>query len=134
VSVPGVNSWALALADLQELLPNGGRVVIAFDTDWREKLPVHQSMWNLALASEALGFTVEIATWDSGSKGLDDLLAMGRRPKLKSVAELPSPYWIPKVRSRRLADSPPRRATTTMNLEEMRARFQTGTAPLRRCA
>jgi hypothetical protein len=133
LSVPGVSSWALALADLQELLPDGGRAVVAFDADWREKAPVHEALWNLAQACTALGFTVEIATWDTGSKGLDDLLKTGQRPAMKSPAELPAPEWPLKLRSKGMVDLPPRRATTATNLAEMRATLA-GAGSLSRCA
>jgi hypothetical protein len=137
LSVPGVSSWALALADLEELLPDGGRVVVAFDSDWREKPPVHEAMWNLALASEAQGYTVEFATWDTESKGLDDLLATGSRPTRTSLAELPAPAWLLRVRSRRMADALPQpRATAATGLAEERVKTLdvAGIVPLSRCA
>jgi hypothetical protein len=122
LSVPGVSSWTLALADLRELLPDDGRVVVAFDADWREKIQVHAAMWDIAQACNALGYNVEIATWDSALKGLDDLLATGRQPTRTSLAALPEPVWAPRLSSRKFPPRLPVPAAETINLNEMRRR------------
>jgi hypothetical protein len=111
VSIPGVDSWARALPDVLDLLPAGGRVVVALDADWREKSPVHLAAWNLSLALQTLNYHTEVALWDVNHKGLDDLLTAGPTPELHHPqSALPAPVWSPKISSRLLADAPSRTA------------------------
>jgi hypothetical protein len=101
LSVPGVDLWQRALPDLAELLPGGGRVVVALDADWRDKPPVHRAVWSLLLACGAIGYDAEVALWDlNHGKGLDDLLTAGRNPALHPPTDIPPPAWGLKVSSR----------------------------------
>jgi hypothetical protein len=123
LSIPGVGSWAKALPDVVELLPAGGRVVVALDSDWRSKPDVHRAAWNLALACEAIGYLVEVATWPERFKGLDDALMgdarLERRPPRQAIPEPPWPY---RLGSASLATDP-RKAAAPMTLSEGRAKL-----------
>jgi hypothetical protein len=123
VSIPGVDLWSRALPDLAELLPRDGRVVVALDADWREKTPVHFSVWSLLLAAGALGYKVEVALWSLAFKGLDDLLVRGLRPELRPPEAVPAPPWRGKSSARALADAP-LRAATPLRLGIVRARLE----------
>jgi hypothetical protein len=120
VSVPGVASWAAALPDIAELLPGGGRVVVAFDADWPEKPQVHRATWSLALACGALGYEVEVATWESTHKGLDDALVAGARIDRGPPGTIPPPAWTHRLRSAALARAPTRPAPATVPLAALR--------------
>ncbi|MGH7171502.1 MAG: toprim domain-containing protein [Gemmataceae bacterium] len=61
VSIPGVDLWSRALPDLAELLPNGGRIVVALDADWRDKPRVHLALSGLLLACTSLGYETGVA-------------------------------------------------------------------------
>jgi hypothetical protein len=123
LSIPGVGNWRLALADLCELRPGAGRVVVALDSDWRSKAAVHDAIWNLGQASAALGYEVDVALWDTTYKGLDDLLTAGFNPELHRLIKFPEPVWTPKLSSRVLARAPIRQRATAVNLETIRARI-----------
>jgi hypothetical protein len=124
VSIPGVNLWARAIPELAELLPAGGRVVVALDADWQKKPPVHDALWCLVQCCGAMGYSVEVALWDAKHKGLDDLLITGQSPRRTSVAEIPAPPWVLKVSSRMLTEMSPRKAQKTMPLKEMRDQLE----------
>jgi hypothetical protein len=133
VSIPGVSSWPLALPDILELLPGGGRVVVAMDADWRGKPSVHKTAWCLSRACAALGYAVEVALWPATHKGLDDLLVAGLSPQLTAPADLPEPAWEAKVSSVLLAESPAPLAVTAISLTDMRAKLREALAGLSRC-
>jgi hypothetical protein len=120
LSIPGVDLWPRALADLVELLPDGGAVVVALDADWRDKRPVHAAVWGLALACEALGYATEVALWDLSHKGLDDLLTAGRCPQKTARAEVPEPQWTLKESSRIVAEASAGTEPACMTLARMR--------------
>jgi hypothetical protein len=124
LSMPGVSSWAVVLRDLAELLPEGGRAVIAVDADWREKKFVHAAIWNACLACQALGYEVRVAQWNPMYKGLDDLLTAGLHPRLTDVSEIPPTSWPLKVSARRLATRPPMRQAQTLPMATMRQRIK----------
>ena len=71
ISVPGVGAWLKALPDVLDLLPGGGRVVVALDSDWHDKPAVLGAIWGLVQSCRALGYRVDVASWDASSKGLD---------------------------------------------------------------
>lgn len=107
VSIPGVSTWAAALPDLLELLPRGGRVVVALDADWCDKPEVHSALWNLCQSCSALGFSVEVALWDlKDGKGLDDLLTAGSKPTRAPPTAIPAPRWPIKLSSRVMTEVP----------------------------
>jgi hypothetical protein len=133
VSIPGVSSWALAIPDVKELLPNGGRVVVALDSDWREKPPVHNAIWCLSRVFPALGYRAEVAQWPARHKGLDDLLTAGLRPQLTAPADLPEPAWESKVSSVLLAESTAPPTATAISLTDMRDRLRATLGGLSRC-
>lgn len=124
VSVPGVDLWSRALADLAELLPGGGRVVVALDSDWPEKPAVHAALWSLVLASQALGYRAEVALWDVTHKGLDDLLVAGLVPEVRPPGAVPALPWTWKTSSRPMAilETPP---APPIPIPMMRARLET---------
>ena len=129
VSIPGVGCWRQAMPDLAELLPHGGDVVVAMDSDWRENAAVHEAAWCLAQVCAAIGYGVEVALWEPTHKGLDDLLTAGMRPRRTGPAAVPAPAWVPKVSSRRLAEitATAGMAAETVTLAEMRARLPAAT-------
>jgi hypothetical protein len=133
VSIPGVSSWSLALPDIVELLPDGGRVVVALDSDWRVKPPVLEAAWCLAVSCEVLGYGVEVATWDVNHKGLDDALAAGVVVERKPPTVLIEPTWPLRLRSRVLAVAPSRKEPTAIPLETMRRKLDETFAQLGRC-
>jgi hypothetical protein len=134
LSVPGASCWAHALPDVVELLPAGGRVVVALDADWREKPQVRVAVWNLAQACLALGYAVEIALWDPMWKGLDDLLVAGHQPELHSLERIPEPAWELKLSSQILADAPIRPPVTAVELEMMRQALLGAFAEVSQCS
>jgi hypothetical protein len=124
VSIPGVGSWARAIADLATLLPKGGRVVVAMDADWRANVQVHAAAWGLLQAGGVLGYEMRAALWDTKQKGLDDLLGAGGNPEVRPPAEVPAPAWpaAMKVSSRILVgESASTSAATAIPLARMRA-------------
>jgi hypothetical protein len=123
LSIPGVGNWARALADLCELLPGGGRVVVALDSDWQSKAAVHQAIWCLRQACSAFGYGVQVALWNTTHKGLDDLLTAGLSPELHPLNDLPEPTWPLKVSSRILGDVPVREPPAAVELATMRTRI-----------
>jgi hypothetical protein len=116
-----------------ELLPAGGRVVVALDADWREKPQVHAALWGLAQACTALGYETKVALWDSAWKGLDDSLVGGHRPELHPLEKIPEPEWRLKVSSQILADAPNRRQPAAMPLATAREGIREQLAAVR-CA
>lgn len=126
VSIPGVASWARAIPDVTSLLPQGGRVVIAMDADWRVNAQVHAAVWGLIQVSGALGFEVGVALWDGEAKGLDDLLRTGRTPEILPPTALPEPPWSAKMKvSSRilLGDAGPTRNQGAITLVKARERL-----------
>jgi hypothetical protein len=120
VSIPGVSCWSQALPDLVELVPSGGRVVVAMDADWPAKTQVHAALWGLGQACTALGYEVKIAGWDPTHKGLDDLLVAGQQPELCALDRISEPAWTLKVSSQILADAPTRRQPPAIPLATAR--------------
>jgi hypothetical protein len=125
VSIPGVDLWSRALADLAELLPNGGRVVVALDADWREKPRVHHALYSLLMACPGLGYETGAALWDlTSGKGLDNLLIAGHQPEILPPTAIPAPRWEMKLTSRIVCElsmtlsSPP-----AIALEDLRRRL-----------
>jgi hypothetical protein len=120
LSIPGVGLWSRCLPDLADLLPGGGRVVIAMDADWRDKPPVHTAAWRLCLASGLLGYEVKVASWHTAKKGLDNLLTAGLTPALRPPGDLPPPDWKGRVASVILAETTAPTAMEARTLEAVR--------------
>ncbi len=120
LSVPGVSLWQRALADLIAMLPGGGRVVLAFDADWRKKRLVHAALWNLIVSCTAIGSRVEAALWEPTHKGIDDLLLAGLRPTLSEPTAVPPTPWELKVTARRVAATTAVLAREAVDLATMR--------------
>lgn len=80
LGVPGVTNWRDVLPDI----PRRSRVVVAFDMDAATNPVVARHREDLARALYWRGNSVEIATWDSRLKGIDDALLadaeIDRRP------------------------------------------------------
>jgi hypothetical protein len=134
VSIPGVSLWSRAMPDLAELLPQGGRVVVALDADWRENRHVHDAIRGLLLACEALGYDVGVALWDVSCKGLDDLLIAGRQPEIRPPTDIPAPPWELKWSSRIRCETPtPVAVSTALALPEIRRKLATAFAGDDRC-
>jgi len=85
IAVPGVALWRTALPALPALQPT--RVFLAFDADWRTNPHVAQALGQAAFALVEAGYEVQVEDWEPAlGKGIDDLLAAGRSPVLRSVA------------------------------------------------
>ncbi len=133
ISIPGVGIWPKALADVAELLPDGGRVVVAMDADWATNPAVLSAVWGLVRASRALGYRAEVASWANPFKGLDDALAGGVRPKVSTPDGLPDLDWKLKWQSRILCPCPKRPTPRPITLAAMRARIGGEIRGLARC-
>ncbi len=71
-----VNFGVVLRRDLAEL----HEVIIAYDSDWRKKWPVTQSIARLSSVVRGVGLRVRMWDWDpSDGKGLDDYLLRERR-------------------------------------------------------
>ena len=86
IGIPGVNTWPSVLPVIESLSPQ--RVHLAFDADCATKPNVAKCLLDLAEALVQLGLDVHIETWsiDDG-KGIDDLLAAGHTPTVRSIDE-----------------------------------------------
>jgi len=133
ISIPGVGTWSRALADLTELLPDGGRVVVAMDADWATNPAVLAAVWGLVRASRALGYRAEVASWAEPFKGLDDALVAGVSPEVSTPDGLPDLEWKLKWQSRILCPSPRRPTPRPITLAAMRARIEGEIRGLARC-
>lgn len=75
VGVPGVSAFALNFGTwLTFKLPTLRKVLVAYDSDWRDKLPVRVALTRLLDSLAEAGLAGALLDW-SGAKGLDDLLA-----------------------------------------------------------
>ena len=71
------------------------RVLLAFDTDWRQNPHVARALTQATQALVEAGYTVVVETWDaSQGKGIDDVLAAGYTPTLQSAVP-----WLHKART-----------------------------------
>ncbi len=62
-------------------------MLLSFDADWRTNPHVARALAQTALALVKAGYELQVEDWDTSlGKGIDDLLAAGNRPSLKSVA------------------------------------------------
>jgi hypothetical protein len=80
VGVPGVSNWHGAL----EMLPRGGAVVIAFDSDVGTNPVVARHQLTLARALYWAGHRVALAHWDPQYKGIDDAILAGASIELNT--------------------------------------------------
>ena len=93
IAVPGVTFWRQALPILEALQPT--RVLLAFDSDWRQKPHVARALAQATQALVEAGYTVAVETWDaSHGKGIDDVLAAGYTPALQSTVP-----WLHRART-----------------------------------
>jgi hypothetical protein len=78
IAVPGVSNWRLGALDIAlEKVGKGGKITIFYDSDASSNPNVEQARNSLADALALSGFTVEVATWGTEHKGIDDLLLAG---------------------------------------------------------
>jgi DNA primase len=85
IGLPGVALWRQALPLLDVLQP--ARVLLSFDSDWRQNHHVARALGHAARALVKAGYEVQVEDWDPAQgKGIDDLLAAGHTPALQSVA------------------------------------------------
>lgn len=76
LSVPGVSNWRAALPVIQAMKPT--KVLVAFDSDWTTNLVVRQALRGFAnTLAQNEELLVEIETWPTIHKGIDDALAGG---------------------------------------------------------
>jgi putative DNA primase/helicase len=82
LSVPGAQNWRPALAVLKTL--GAETVRLAFDSDWSRKPDdVGLPLAECAEAILAADYRLEVELWDEADgKGLDDLLAAGKDPRV----------------------------------------------------
>lgn len=81
LSVPGATNWRPALPELQAL---GAKTVrLALDADAVENATVARALDACAAAVGDAGFALELERWElADGKGLDDLLAAGKQPRV----------------------------------------------------
>ncbi len=81
ISVPGVSNWKPVLPVLRSF---GSKAVrLAFDADAWDKPAVAHALSSCSLAIVEAGLVLELEQWNaSDGKGLDDLLAAGKKPVL----------------------------------------------------
>src|SRR5262249_12276813 len=92
-AVPGVTLWRQALPILEA--PQPTRVLLAFDSDWRQNPYVARALAQATQALVEAGYTVGVETWNvSQGKGIDDVLAAGYTPTLQSTVP-----WLHKART-----------------------------------
>ncbi|MGI9862324.1 DUF3854 domain-containing protein [Moorella naiadis] len=85
VAVPGVNSWD-AGEFVKDLVENGVKeAVIAYDADAKENENVARAALKLGRELYRAGIKIFYAVWDLRYKGLDDLLAAGKKPEIVNV-------------------------------------------------
>ncbi len=76
IGVPGVSSFNAEFGSwLKQQLPMITNAYIAYDLDWREKLPVKNALSRLTDSLMSAGLNGEMLVWE-GAKGLDDLYAV----------------------------------------------------------
>ena len=93
IAVPGVPLWRQALPLLEVLQPT--RVLLAFDSDWRQNPSVARALAQATQALVETGYTVGVEIWDaSQGKGIDDVLAAGYTPTLQSIVP-----WLHRART-----------------------------------
>lgn len=81
IAAPGVTNWRPCVEVIKAL--EAKTVVLAMDADAKRKPQVGQAVRACADALLEVGLSVEIETWDENDgKGLDDLLAAGKKPTL----------------------------------------------------
>jgi Domain of unknown function (DUF3854) len=81
MSIPGVSHWRKALLVLKA--SGVKEVVLAFDADAETNPFVARELKAVAQTLRSEGFAITLETWaSSDAKGLDDLLAAGKKPAL----------------------------------------------------
>ena len=85
LALPGVNALGNFVPTVEELVQRGElkELVVALDSDWRDKPAVAKARNLVAERAARAGVTVWLARWVSEHKGLDDLLLAGGRPTLE---------------------------------------------------
>lgn len=102
IALPGVGYWRHAEPVLRAV--GATEVVLAFDADARRNKSVAFNLRNAAEGLAQAGFAVRLEVWDEAlGKGIDDLLAAGHRPELRSgdevwleVAQIAAEAGVPK--------------------------------------
>ena len=85
VSIPGVGLWEKAIPMLEALHPR--QVLIALDSDWRTNGRVALAIGQLTMALLEAEVEVLMEDWYPAlGKGIDDVLAQGHVPTLRSAA------------------------------------------------
>jgi putative DNA primase/helicase len=99
IGVPGVSNWKSVFPILW---PNLKTIKLAFDADWKTKLPVANQLSAFWIALEEYinrrhwDTKIELESWDEHeAKGIDDLLLLGKRPEVYEAATPASirPSW-----------------------------------------
>jgi hypothetical protein len=81
IGLPGVSAWSDAAEVLRSL--GAETVLLAYDADASTKRHVATSLINLARSLHKAGFKIQLEVWNrDDGKGIDDLLAAGKKPEL----------------------------------------------------
>lgn len=83
LSLPGVNSWRLALPILKDM--NVEQVNLCFDADAVNNIYVRQHLFDCAKQLKLEGYRANIVMWNSAMKGIDDLVISGEIPQIKKL-------------------------------------------------
>jgi len=84
IGLPGCGQYLLAMPVLPVLRPSTIR--LAFDSDACTNPNVANALCRATDAIRRAGFHVQVETWDSQYKGIDDLLASKQRPNISSTS------------------------------------------------
>ena len=87
LAVASVGAWSQILPTLKTLNPPDG-VRLAFDSDWHRKPQVRQQMADFWSAMEKDGLKPVLEDWNEwDGKGVDDLLLLGKKPRVVDGSE-----------------------------------------------
>lgn len=75
IGIPGVSSWALALAELKKA--GAKEVLVAWDADHKTKPQVFKPLKAAVEKLRAEGYIVRLVLWPAAHKGVDDALLAG---------------------------------------------------------
>lgn len=89
VAIPGVSMWNVA--NIHRLAVPGRTIGLGYDSDWRKNGQVLGQLISLGNWLSERGCLVNVLTWDSQYKGIDDFIAKSK--DLSSLKQIPFTEW-----------------------------------------